>query len=216
MVRSKNREIGLIGTISRLLIAPFFIYWGFDSPMANLSFHWYQIPLGVLGIPLAVWAFQRIRLWFTDQPLQATGLPGTVVNLLFLAILFSIPFLHNATFFYLGFSMLLAAMVGYAGCETMAISNLISGRRDEIGCVLFSAFDFIEGKGCHAKQSFWSGSILASLGVIGCASFPLIAFLIEARGRENWLRYLPIVVIGVVFLMLLIFIWQYRLRKQMG
>jgi peptidoglycan/LPS O-acetylase OafA/YrhL len=110
--------------------------------------------------------------------------------------------------------MLLAAVIGYAGCETMAISNLVSGRRDEVGCVLFSAFDFIEGKGCHAKQSLWSSGLLASIGIMGCASFPLIAFLIEARGRENWLKYLPIVVVVVVVLMVLIAVQQYRFRKQ--
>lgn len=215
MLLLKNREIGTIGTISRLLIAPFFLYWGFDSPIVNLPFYWYQILLGLIGIPFMVWVFQRVRLLFTDQQLQATGFLGTLLNLLFLAILFNVHVLHNATFFYLGFSMLLAAIIGYAGCETMAVSNLVSGRRDEVGCVLFSAFDFIEGKGCHAKQSFWSSGLLASLGIIGCASFPLIAFLIEARGRENWLKYLPIVVIGIVILMLVVLIRQYRFRKQL-
>ncbi len=209
----KNREIGTIGTISRLLIAPFFIYWGFDSPMATWYFYWYQIPLGLIGIPILVAIFQKIRSLFNEQPLQATGFGGTVLNLLFLAVLFNFEFFHNATFFYLGFSMLLAAVIGYAGCETMAVSNLILNRKDEVGCVLFSAFDFIEGKGCHSNQSAWSGEFLASLGVIGCACVPLVAFLVVAKQRGGWLQYLPFVVIGTIILMELIFVRQYRMKK---
>ncbi len=208
----KSREIGIIGTISRLLIAPFFIYWGFDSPMATWYFYWYQIPIGIIGIPVLVAIFQKVRLHFFDQPLQATGFVGTVLNLTFLAILFNLELFHNATFFYLGFSMLLAAVIGYAGCETMAISNLILNRKDEVGCVLFSPFDYIEGKGCHSKQSVWSSGFMASLGVVGCASVPLIAFLVEAKQRGDWLQYLPFVVIGTVLLMVLIFIRQYRMK----
>lgn len=210
----RNREIGAIGTIARLLIAPFFIYWGFDSPLATWYFYWYQIPLGIIGIPILVAIFQKIRLLFIDQPLQATGFWGTVLNMLFLAVLFNIEYLHNATFFYLGFSMLLAAIIGYAGCETMAISNLFLNRKDEVGCVLFSAFDYIEGKGCHAEQSMWSSGLVASLGVIGCASVPLIAFLIEARQRTDGLKFLPFIIIGTVILMVLIFVRQNRMKNQ--
>ena len=169
---------------------------------------------GIIGIPILVAAFQKVRSYFTDQPLQAIGFWGTALNMLFLAILFNIEYFHNATFFYLGFSMLLAAIIGYAGCETMAISNLLLKRNDEVGCVLFSPFDYLEGKGCHANQSIWSSGFFASLGVIGCASVPLIAFLVEANQRGGWLKFLPLVIGGTVILMILIFIRQYRMRKH--
>jgi hypothetical protein len=42
---------------------------------------------------------------------------------------------------WLGASMLLAAARGYGGCEVLAIPNLLSGRRDQIGCLLFTPID---------------------------------------------------------------------------
>ncbi|MGH2865850.1 MAG: hypothetical protein ACRDJX_11470 [Solirubrobacteraceae bacterium] len=45
---------------------------------------------------------------------------------------------------WLGASMLLAAARGYGGCEVLAVSNLISGRRDEIGCILYTPIDRFE------------------------------------------------------------------------
>ncbi|MGH2872133.1 MAG: hypothetical protein ACRDL5_06685, partial [Solirubrobacteraceae bacterium] len=45
---------------------------------------------------------------------------------------------------WLGASMLLAAARGYGGCEVLAASNLIGGRRDEIGCILYTPIDRFE------------------------------------------------------------------------
>jgi hypothetical protein len=36
---------------------------------------------------------------------------------------------------WLGASMLLAAALGHGGCEVLAISNLITGRRGQVGCI---------------------------------------------------------------------------------
>jgi hypothetical protein len=42
--------------------------------------------------------------------------------------------------------MLLAAWRGYGGCEVLAIPNLLSGRREEIGCVLYTTIDRAEAR----------------------------------------------------------------------
>ena len=47
---------------------------------------------------------------------------------------------------WLGASMMLAAARGYAGCEVLAIFNLITGRRDQIGCILYTPIDAAEAK----------------------------------------------------------------------
>jgi hypothetical protein len=45
---------------------------------------------------------------------------------------------------WLGASMLLAAARGYGGCEVLAVSNLISGRSEQIGCILYTPIDRFE------------------------------------------------------------------------
>ncbi|MGH2891717.1 MAG: hypothetical protein ACRDPM_00415, partial [Solirubrobacteraceae bacterium] len=39
---------------------------------------------------------------------------------------------------WLGASMLLAAVCGYGGCEVLASWNLVTGHRDQIGCLIYS------------------------------------------------------------------------------
>jgi len=45
---------------------------------------------------------------------------------------------------WLGLSMLVAAARGYDGCEILAIPNLLTGRRDRIGCLLYTPIDRAE------------------------------------------------------------------------
>ncbi|MGH3863786.1 hypothetical protein [Actinokineospora sp.] len=50
----------------------------------------------------------------------------------------------DATVIFYGASMLLAAARGYAGCEVLAVSNLLLRRDDQVGCVVFAPVDAIE------------------------------------------------------------------------
>jgi Family of unknown function (DUF6410) len=47
---------------------------------------------------------------------------------------------------WLGASMLVAAARGYGGCEVLAIPNLLTGRRDQIGCLLYTPIDRAEAR----------------------------------------------------------------------
>lgn len=47
---------------------------------------------------------------------------------------------------WLGVSMLLAAWRGYAGCESLAVSNWILRRDDQVGCVVFWPLDTVEAR----------------------------------------------------------------------
>jgi len=51
----------------------------------------------------------------------------------------------DAALIFYGASMLLAAVRGYAGCESLAVSNWILDRDDQVGCVLFAPLDLVEG-----------------------------------------------------------------------
>lgn len=47
---------------------------------------------------------------------------------------------------WLGASMLVAAARGYGGCEASAIPNVLTGRRDQIGCLLYTPIDVAESR----------------------------------------------------------------------
>jgi hypothetical protein len=58
----------------------------------------------------------------------------------------SIDFMSDAVLIFYGLSMLLAALRGYGGCESLAISNWLLKRDDQIGCLVFSPIDYAERK----------------------------------------------------------------------
>jgi hypothetical protein len=47
---------------------------------------------------------------------------------------------------WLGASLLLGAAAGYGGCEVLAFPNAFTGRRDRIGCLLFTPVDAAEAR----------------------------------------------------------------------
>lgn len=142
------RSIGLIGTIARTFLGLLFL-----SPLLYGRFQWYELLIGLFGVPLLIIIFQRLRLIWNDTPLQATGLIGFVLNMLVFLAFYLTPvyfpplgFTSNTVLIFYGVSMLLAAAKGYAGCEITAISNWILGRDDQVGCVIFSPIDAIEAR----------------------------------------------------------------------
>ena len=50
-------------------------------------------------------------------------------------------------------SMLLAALRGYGGCESLVISNWLLGRDDQLGCLVFSPIDYAESKFTHRPRA---------------------------------------------------------------
>ncbi len=61
-------------------------------------------------------------------------------------MLYSIPFTRDAILLFYGSSLLLAAVRGYAGCESLAIANWLLRRDDQVGCVVFSPLDAAESR----------------------------------------------------------------------
>jgi hypothetical protein len=149
-----KRAIGPVGTLGRIIAGPGLIYFGFNSPLeeiapntdiALLAGFWDDLLIGVIVLPLVMILIQLTWQWLKGKPLRATGQLGFTLNIIITALLFFTP-LHHAMWFYLGFSLLVAAARGYAGCEVMAISNWVTGRNDQVGCVIFSPIDAIEKK----------------------------------------------------------------------
>jgi hypothetical protein len=76
--------------------------------------------------------------------------PGCVLVAAVLAVAVALaavtPVSGVAIWGFFGVSMLVAAARGYAGCEVLAIPNAITGRRDRIGCILYTPIDRAEAR----------------------------------------------------------------------
>ncbi|MGH2383231.1 MAG: hypothetical protein ACRDG7_18690, partial [Candidatus Limnocylindria bacterium] len=57
-----------------------------------------------------------------------------------------------------GASMLVAGARGYAGCEVLAFPNAITGRRDRIGCLLYTPIDSAETRHQAARAREAAGA----------------------------------------------------------
>jgi hypothetical protein len=148
----EKRAIGHVGTITRFILAPILIYFGFRSPIeyivedssvSLLPGYIDDLVVGIIVFPLIMISIQLVWKYLKNKSLRATGSIGFSVNFIITLMLFYSP-LQHAMWFFLGFSLLIAAIRGYAGCEIMAISNWVTGRNDQVGCVLFSPIDSLE------------------------------------------------------------------------
>ena len=138
----KGRAIGPVGTIARIAVGFGLIVLAVKLDGAG----WRDLALGLIGIPAVVLLGQLVRLHFTRTSLRATGPAGHLLNLLVLAVLLAPSATRPATLVWLGASMLLAAWRGYAGCESLAISNWLPRRDDQVGCLVFWPLDAVEAR----------------------------------------------------------------------
>lgn len=61
-----------------------------------------------------------------------------------------IAFTSDATLYFYGASMLIAAWRGFDGCEALAVSSWLLNRRDHVGCGVFAPVDYLERSGRRA------------------------------------------------------------------
>jgi hypothetical protein len=146
MEKHKNRNIGTLGTIARVFVGLLFL-----SPLFFGRFQWFEIFLGLIVVPGIIVALQRMHASKKLEPLRATGVWGFIINLMIFLAFYLTPlyfpplsFTSDVVLIFYGGSMLLAALLGYAGCEVTAISNWILRRDDQIGCVVFTPIDYVE------------------------------------------------------------------------
>ena len=144
-----RRAIGPIGTLARVLAGVGVFVLAFLIDGDEIS--WRDALLGLGGFPAVLLLAQLVRLRFSQAPLQATGPVGFAVNAVVLVVLLFFSLTRPATLLWLSVSLLLAAWRGYAGCETLAISNWLLRRHDQVGCIPFAPLDAIEAKAASRK-----------------------------------------------------------------
>jgi hypothetical protein len=138
-----GREIGPIGTASRVVAGAAAI----TLPVALEGVGWWDVA-ALFAAPLVATAAARpIAFAFGGG---ARGAPTACV---LIGVLFAAAFVvgegtpaHGDVVFwgFVGASMLFGAIRGDAGCELLAFPNAITGRRDRIGCILFTPIDAAE------------------------------------------------------------------------
>lgn len=141
MSGNRTRAIGPVGTFGRLALGVFFLGpFLIISSVPSIA----DLAVGLVAIPAALASVQIAHARIVGRRLEATG-PLAIVAMAVVAVL---AFSFNATrpiaATFVGASMLLAALRGYAGCEATAISNWLLRRDDQIGCVFLAPFDAVD------------------------------------------------------------------------
>lgn len=153
-----SRNIGLIGTMARLGIglwlAGSVVYGQLVTHFVPATHTFASWALGLIGLPALVlaWHWWRIRRnsarFQYISPLSiALGvvLPLALYFTWWYAPAFSVT--SDAVLLFVGGSMVLAALRGYAGCELLSLSNWLLRRYDQITCAFFTPIDYLEQRG---------------------------------------------------------------------
>lgn len=145
-----HRRIGAVGTAARVLVGLVLVGSVIEGHLSG-DFHPWSWILGLVGLPLIVLVWQRSRARRRSPRLEATGPVAHVVNIAVFGALYfttwyapALSVSSDAALLFYGTSMLLAAALGYAGCEVLAISNWVLRRDDQIGCLVFWPVDTVE------------------------------------------------------------------------
>lgn len=139
----RQRKIGPIGTTARIVVGALLLGSVVQGHLARGS-HLSAWALGLVGIPAVLVGLQWLRARRTSTRLEATGPVGHVLNLAVFLVLYLLEPTSDAALIFYGASMWLAALRGYAGCESLAVSNWLLGRDDQVGCALFWPVDQLE------------------------------------------------------------------------
>src|ERR671914_2260786 len=148
------RDIGPIGTASRAVGGLIAI----AVPIALSGIGLWDAAAALVALPLITLAVSALvtagyKRYAPESLARRHSIcsgPGCVlvasVVAVAIALAVATPVSEVAIWSFFGVSMLVAALRGYAGCEVLAIPNAITGRRDRIGCVLFTPIDAAEAR----------------------------------------------------------------------
>lgn len=134
-----GRAIGRLGTIARVVVGVVLV--GVGVVAGGRWIGWWRLALGLVVMPAVILVAHFARVAFATRRLVETRHVATCVNCAAIVGLVTFSVTRDATLVLLGTSMLVAAARGYAGCETLAISNWLLRRDDQVGCLLFSPLD---------------------------------------------------------------------------
>jgi hypothetical protein len=151
---SDRRDIGPLGTASRLAAGLVAI----AVPVASTGIGWWDWAalnaFAILSPVVARVVLAGYERWAPDafgsrHLVLSAPACSLIAILLALAVAVSAvtPADGDVVFWvWLGASMLVAGAAGYGGCEVLAFPNIFTGRRDRIGCVLFTPIDTAEAR----------------------------------------------------------------------
>jgi hypothetical protein len=148
------REIGPLGTLARVVggLAAITVPIAVDGFTVTESLvALIGLPLvALLAAPLIEWSFSWAPPAVRSRHAICSGPGCALIAVLIIANTALVaPTAANANvtiWVWLGASMLVAAARGYGGCEVLAIPNLLSGRHDRIGCLLYTPIDRAEAR----------------------------------------------------------------------
>ncbi len=149
-----RREIGPLGTAARLIGAAVAI----ALPLVLDQFNGWDLLVGLVGLPLLATAgFAAVRAAYeryvpggiASQVGTCTGAACWLLAIVLAAVI-PLDVLTGVTFasfwLWIGASLALAAVRGYGGCEILAFPNVLTGRRDQIGCIALTPIDRAEAR----------------------------------------------------------------------
>lgn len=152
---TKGREIGPVGTAARVIAGVVAI----GVPIALEGFGWWDAAAALLALPVvATGAAALVTLGYRRLAPDALAHrhaicsgPACWLIAIVVGAAVGVEALTPASgevalWAWLGGSMLVAAARGYGGCEVLAIPNVVTGRRDQIGCLLFTPIDRAEAR----------------------------------------------------------------------
>jgi multidrug transporter EmrE-like cation transporter len=147
-----SRVIGPIGTTARMMLG-FWLAGSVIRAQFLTRFAPVTWALGLIGFPalMLVWHWWRIRQHparFEDTSPLSFALSVTLPLALYFTWWYAptFSFTSDAVLLFVGGSMTLAALRGYAGCELLALSNWLLRRCDQIACAIFTPIDSFEQK----------------------------------------------------------------------
>jgi hypothetical protein len=147
----RQRDIGPVGTGARILLGGYLFGSVVYGQLIKGPFRPVPWVLGLLVLPALFLSWQALRAHRNPTRLLAHSLGATVLNVVvFFACYFTylyapaIDFLSDAVLIFYGLSMLFAALRGYGGGESLAFSNWLHRRDDQIGCLVFLPVDAVE------------------------------------------------------------------------
>src|SRR3954452_198520 len=144
---SMERQVGPVGTASRIVVsAAAIVLAGSRGDMT-----WWDAAAAIVGFPVVAfivlrasrkWRASGARAW----PGQIRYVESLAVLLIAVGLTFVTPADEPAVWLWVGVSLLLAAARGDAGCEVAAVPNLLVGRRESVGCIVFTPIDAAEAR----------------------------------------------------------------------
>ena len=146
----RPREIGPIGTVTRLVVALFLLYIAFvDGPPLADGFEWglrwYDLVVGAVALPAIMLGFGLAARRYAPGNVRFMGVAGTLLNGAVLVALAN-PYTGGGAALFYGSTILIAVARGQAGCEGTVLPNWVLHRNDQIGCPAFTPIDVAEAR----------------------------------------------------------------------